>query len=88
MIYRVSRSDLESVSRGIVTDFGAESEFRDFVGCYKGIPIGGGLMEKFEEVMADMSPKTFPKQLIQPKPCWANCDGDSVNEVAHLYWLH
>ena len=90
MIQRVSKSDLESVSRGIVTAFGAESEFRDFVGCscYKEIPIGGGLMEKFDGVVADMSPKTFPKQLIQSKPCWANFDCDSGNEVAHLYWLH
>jgi len=91
MIPKVSRSGLESVSRGFPTAFGAESEFRDVVGCcYYGVCGKGGRIPiveqmQFVELMINVEPETFTKQLqIQP---WPNCDL-SPNSAATLFWLH
>ena len=81
---KVSRIDLEASSRRFATTFGAESEFRDFVGCsYNGLcEESGRIQMQFMEAMIDESPKTFSKQLHQPK-----CDY-SLDCAAHLHWLH
>jgi len=82
MNLKVSRSDLESVSRGFPAAFGAESEFRDFVGscCYKlcggeGARIPIRVQMQFGELMIIVNPETFENQ-IQP---WPKCD---------FYWVH
>ena len=96
MIPKVSRSDVESVSRGFPTAFGAESEFRDVVGCcyYYGvcgegarIPIGDQM--QFVEVVIKVKDETFAKQLQAQQPCWPNCDPSLNNAAAAtFYWLH
>jgi len=92
MVPKVSRSDVESVSRGFPTAFGAESEFRDAVGCcYYGdcgegarIPIEAEM--QFLEVKISVNTETFAKQLqVQP---WPNCDPSLNNAAASLCWLH
>ena len=81
---KVNRSVPESVLRGFPAAFGAESEFRDFVGCsYNGLcEESGRIQMQFMEAMIDESPKTFSKQLHQPK-----CDY-SLDCAAHLHWSH
>ena len=96
MIPKVSRSDVESVSRGFPTAFGAESEFRDVFGCsyYYGvceegarIPVGDQM--QFLEVLIKVKAETFAKQLQAQQPCWPNCDPSLNNAAAAtFYWLH
>ena len=97
MIPKVSRSDVESVSRGFSTAFGAESEFRDVVGCCyyygvfgegTGIPIGDQ-MQFVEVVIKVNKAETFEKQLQAQQPCWPNCDPSLNNTAAAtISWLH
>ena len=92
MVPKVSRSDVESVSRGFPTAFGAESEFRDVVGCcYYGdcgegarIPIEAQM--QFVEVKISVKAETFGKQLqVQP---WHNSHPSLNNAAATFFWLH
>ena len=77
---KVNRSVPESVLRGFPAAFGAESEFRDFVGCScygvcgeEGIPIGDQM-----QLVINVNPETFQN-------FWPKSDHTSLTK---LYWLH